>query len=154
RLEDRWTGSGEPGDRFLDPEHPNAADLDLFGRGSLFELLCTARTLTGENTLARWLLHPVPADVVRARQEAVRDLRDRLDLREDLAALGSTATVDLAGLIHWAESPRLLHSRSLRVLLFALSILAVATLIGWFAGLSDRLWFLACALLECLIAGA
>ena len=154
RLEDRWIGGGEPGDRFLDPEHPNAADLDLFGRGSLFELLCTARTHTGQDTLARWLLHPAAAEVVRARQEAVRDLRDRLDLREDLAALGSSASVDLAGLIHWAESPRLLHSRALRVLLLAWSILAVATLIGWFVGLSDRLWFFVVALIECLVAGA
>jgi hypothetical protein len=154
RVEDRWIGGGEPGDRFLDPEHPNAADLDLFGRGSLFELLCTARTHTGQETLARWLLHPAAAEVVRSRQEAVRNLRDRLDLREDIAALGSSATVDLAGLIQWAESPRLPHSRALRVLLFALSILAAVTLIGWFAGLSDRLWFLASAVLECLIAGA
>jgi hypothetical protein len=154
RVEDRWIGGGEPGDRFLDSEHPNAADLDLFGRGSLFELLCTARTHTGQDTLARWLLHPATAEVVRARQDAVRDLRDRLDLREDLAALGSSATVDLAGLIHWAQSPCLLHSRVLRVLLFALSILAAATLIGWFTGLSDRLWFLVVALLDCLIAGA
>src|SRR5262249_21967329 len=38
RLEDRWTGRGVPGDEFLDSAHPCAADLDLFGRGSLFEL--------------------------------------------------------------------------------------------------------------------
>jgi len=31
---------------------------DLFGRGSLFELLCTVRTRAGEKTLARWLLSP------------------------------------------------------------------------------------------------
>src|SRR5438874_1569608 len=36
RVEDRWAGTGEPGDRFLDPMHPYAADLDLFGKGSLF----------------------------------------------------------------------------------------------------------------------
>src|SRR5262249_37237620 len=48
RLEDRWMGTGQPGERFKDEHHPNAADLDLFGRASLFELLCTARTRTGE----------------------------------------------------------------------------------------------------------
>src|SRR5262245_37411758 len=39
RIEDRWPGSGEPGERFADDRHPYANDLDLFGRGSLFELL-------------------------------------------------------------------------------------------------------------------
>ena len=58
RLEGKWIGSGEAGDRYLDPAHPYAQDLDLFGKGSLFELLCTARTHIGEETLARWLLAP------------------------------------------------------------------------------------------------
>ena len=58
RLEGKWMGSGEPGDGYLDPDHPYAQDLDLFGKGSLFELLCTARTHIGEDTLARWLLVP------------------------------------------------------------------------------------------------
>src|SRR5258708_2520382 len=37
RLEERWIGQGEPGTRFLDETHPYAPDLDLFGKGSLFE---------------------------------------------------------------------------------------------------------------------
>ena len=38
RLEDRWAGTGESGERFRDPRHVYANDLDLFGRGSLFKL--------------------------------------------------------------------------------------------------------------------
>ena len=56
RVQDRWAGTGETGERFLDPAHPYARDLDIFGRASLFELLCTARTRAGEETLAAWLL--------------------------------------------------------------------------------------------------
>jgi hypothetical protein len=48
RIEDRWTGLGEGGERFDDPVHPYAEDLDLFGKGSLFELLSTARLRCGE----------------------------------------------------------------------------------------------------------
>src|SRR5439155_4694671 len=58
RIEDRWLGTGESGARFRDPNHPYAEDLDLFGQGSLFELLSTARTRVGEDTLAKWLLAP------------------------------------------------------------------------------------------------
>jgi hypothetical protein len=55
RLENRWQGGGENGERFADPHHPYASDLDLFGRASLFELLSTARTRGGEERLANWL---------------------------------------------------------------------------------------------------
>ena len=58
RIEDRWAGTGETGERFNDPHHVYAADLDLFGEGSLFQLLSTARTRMGEETLAQWLLAP------------------------------------------------------------------------------------------------
>jgi hypothetical protein len=54
RIEDRWAGTGQPGDRFNNPHHAYAGDLDLF----LFELLSTARTRMGEETLAGWLLSP------------------------------------------------------------------------------------------------
>ena len=43
RLDERWAGMGVSGDEFLDLDHPYAADLDIFGRGSLFERLCMAR---------------------------------------------------------------------------------------------------------------
>src|SRR5207302_6775368 len=88
RLEHRWKGRGQTGARFLDEHHPYAADLDLFGPGSLFELLCTARTRAGEDTLASWLLATADPDEVLVRQAAVAELRPQLDLREDLALLG------------------------------------------------------------------
>jgi hypothetical protein len=52
RIDDRWADTGQTGERFNDPRHVSAADLDLFGRGGLFELLSTARTRMGEETLA------------------------------------------------------------------------------------------------------
>jgi DNA mismatch repair ATPase MutS len=62
-----------------------AADLDLFGRGSLFELLSIARTRMGEETLAEWLLAPSAVDQICERHSAVRELSEQLDFREDLA---------------------------------------------------------------------
>ena len=68
RLGNKWMGTGETGDRFSDPSHPYARDLDIFGTGSLFELLCTARTRAGEETLASWLLIPALPEEVRLRR--------------------------------------------------------------------------------------
>ena len=105
RLDGQWAGTGESGQRYLDPAHPYAQDLDLFGRGSLFELLCSARTHVGEDTLARWLLSPAAPETVRARQQAVAELRERLDLREALAVVAEEARtgVDPVGLAAWGE---------------------------------------------------
>jgi len=85
RINGGWEGRGVAGERFVDPAHVYTGDLDIFGRGSLFELLCTARTLSGEDTLASMLSNPCDADTARRRQRAVMELSPRLDLREDLA---------------------------------------------------------------------
>ena len=103
RVEDRWAGHGVAGDSFREPEHLYADDLDLFGTGSLFELLCTARTSVGQETLARWLKAPAAPETVRLRQEAVRELAGRPDLREDLALAGAVVGGSLSrgALTHW-----------------------------------------------------
>lgn len=138
RLDDRWAGTGASGDRFSDPAHPYAQDLDLFGHGSLFELLSIARTDTGEETLARWLLTPAGIDVVRARQEAVTELRPKLDLREDLALLGEgvPSGESARGLSAWANEPYWNIAPWIRPGAIVISLLTIATLIVWFAGYS------------------
>jgi MutS-like protein len=138
RLDDRWAGAGATGERFSDHAHPYAEDLDLFGHGSLFELLSTARTHVGEETLAEWLLTPAGIEVVRARQEAVSELRPKLDLREDLALLGEgvPSGESARGLAVWANGPYWNISPSTRPTAIVISVLTLATLIGWFAGLS------------------
>src|SRR5690606_555448 len=89
RCNDRWAGKGVQATDYVNADHPYAGDLDLFGEGSLFELLCRARTRAGEQRLADWLtIHAdrlVESDLVRARQRTVMSLIDKLDLREALA---------------------------------------------------------------------
>ncbi|HEY8535091.1 MAG TPA: hypothetical protein VIL25_01535 [Vicinamibacterales bacterium] len=134
RLEDRWVGVGPTGERHLDASHPYAADLDLFGRGSLFQLICTARLQAGEATLARWLLGPAPIDVIRERQQAIAELRPLLDLRERLALTGEA----VSGLLHadtlaaWGTQPSLLEGRLPRITAALLAFANVATLTGGF----------------------
>jgi len=107
RLEDRWVGTGDAGDRFLEDDHLYAADLDLFGRGSLFELLSLARTRTGEETLAGWLKRPASPDTIRQRHAAIDELRGALDLRETLTLAGDEirSGVHRDELLAWASTP-------------------------------------------------
>ncbi len=140
RLEDRWAGSGEGGERFLNPLHPYARDLDLFGPASLFELLCTARTRAGEETLAAWLLAAAPVDEVLQRQDAVRDLRHRVAFREKLFSLGETVrlAVHPEALGAWGEREPVFPARATRIVTRALAMLWVLSLAAWAVwGLSD-----------------
>jgi len=144
RLDGRWAGTGEPGDRYLDPAHPYARDLDLFGRGSLFELISTARTHVGEDTLARWLLSPAAPATVRARQEAVEELRTRVDLREELAILAEEARtgVDPVALAAWGEAPALLAPGLAQAGTWALTALGLLGLTAFFTFEAGNLGFL------------
>jgi MutS domain V len=154
RLEHRWAGTGESGERFANPSHPYAADLDLFGRGSLFELLCTARTRAGEETLASWLQKPAPPDVVGARQTALTELRPRLDLREDLALLGTDvrAGLDPDALATWAAAAPVHTRAALRAAAAVLVIALLLTTGGWLTDLTGPLPVAAVLLLELLFA--
>jgi hypothetical protein len=133
RLADRWPGTGQSGERFDDAHHVYSSDLDLFGRGSLFELLSTARTRMGENTLAQWLLSPSTLEQIRSRHAAVTELRSQLDLAEELAVLGEDARVGVhpEALAHWAEAPNRMAPEWLRWAAPVLAASAVASVVVW-----------------------
>lgn len=141
RLEGKWQGTGETGAQYLDAQHPYAQDLDLFGKGSLFELLCSARTHIGEETLAGWLLHPATPETVRARQQAVDELRSRVDLREGLAVAAEEARtgVNPLSLAAWGEAPPLLEGNWVRVGAVALTLSGLLGLAAFFAFDLERL---------------
>lgn len=137
RLEDRWAGSGEAGSQFIDNSHAYADDLDLFGDGSLFQLLSTAQTTTGTETLSGWLLQPAEPEIIRHRQAAVADLATRPQLLEDLYTVGVEArdTVDSISLMKWATTPKQLNQRWLPTMLQILTLGMMLAVTGWSLGL-------------------
>lgn len=136
RIDDNWAGTGETGELFADKLHPYAEDLDLFGKGSLFELLSTARTRAGEAKLAAWLKSPADVAEIRARQSAVEELRLRLDLREDLALLGAEirAGVHTEEVEAWGNAAPVFSMKQIRVLAAFTAItglLTIAAVVVW-----------------------
>ncbi|MFL5262767.1 MAG: MutS-related protein, partial [Anaeromyxobacteraceae bacterium] len=142
-------GTGDAGERYAPEDHPYAQDLDLFGRGALFELLCAARTRPGADALAAMLLAPAAAGEVRARQAAVADLAPRLDLREDLAVAGEDvrSEVDAERLAAWGEAPRAMP-RWPAAPAALLGAASMAALVGWFAGVVPGVAFAALVLAD------
>lgn len=132
RLDDRWAGAGNDGERFRSNDHVYANDLDLFGKGSLFELISTTRTAAGDAVLADWLRAPSHRSDLTGRQQAIRELTPNLNLRESIALLGEDvrASIDDEALKLWGAAPPVVFPAFARILapIFALSSLATGSL--------------------------
>ncbi len=133
RLDGTWAGDGVTGERFLEQAHPCARDLDLFGRASVFELLCTARTHAGEETLAAWLLAPAAPDEIRARQAAATELSQVLDFREGLFILGEDVELGVRPeeLAAWGEAKAEFPSGMIRIVTPILAVAWVVSVAAW-----------------------
>ena len=133
RMDDRWSGTGPAGARFANHHHLYSGDIDIFGPGGLYQLLCAARTQMGEETLAGWLLAPASAAAIADRQACIRDLRDRFEFREEMSLCGSGLHIDLhpERLTRWAESPNRLDAAWIRWSAPLLAASALAGVIVW-----------------------
>ena len=133
RIDDDWAGIGPNGSRYADPDHLYSGDLDLFGDGSLFQLLSRARTRLGEDRIADRLRTAADSDVIVARQTAVASLREELDLREEIALLDADVhdAIDQNRLRDWAAATPQPFRGSTRVAVVVLSILVISALMGW-----------------------
>jgi len=94
-----------------------AHDLDLFGRASLFHLVCQAQTSWGIATLRDWLLSPAEGEILVHRQRAVAALAEQLELRQELSARGRLhGDTALPGeFVKWSETEQ--RSSTVRFLL-------------------------------------
>jgi hypothetical protein len=107
RIDGQYADYPSRGDRFRSDDHPYAADLDLFGEASLFQLLDSTHTRRGEDILARWLTASGSRGELLERQAAVRELAPREGVREELAVQGALIRAekpDPGPLVAWAAS--------------------------------------------------
>ena len=133
RIEDRWKGKRKRTLRIDVSNHLYANDLDIVGDGGLFELLCTARTHSGEDTLLEWLLSAASLQDIFARQVAITELREDLSFREYMATSGPLieSGADTSSLLRWAEDCSPAEQKLLPWLLALLAAAALTTIIVW-----------------------
>ncbi|MGE5815423.1 MAG: MutS-related protein [Acidobacteriota bacterium] len=130
--------------------HPFAGDLDVVGHASLMQLLGSVGTPDGIATLRSWLLAPAPSADIGARQTAISELADHLEVRQELLARALQATrgrggANEEGLEHffvWAEGRTWLISRPwllwiARLLSAFAVVLLLLQVVGW---IPEPLW--------------
>ncbi len=121
------------GKEFIDKHHNFIADLDIFGRRSIFQLLNRTSTYSGRTKLARWLTAPfLDNNEIVKRQEAIKNLSDKPEWCQHFIALGITNKEEAADkdvIQDWLNEPNYFSSTILKivsVLLPALTIIALA----------------------------
>lgn len=77
----------ENGEEFIDFHHPYAYDLDIFGQHSLFQNFNRTATFIGKKTLASQCLTLLSNEQIIRNQEAVKELSQKLNWRQDVLAL-------------------------------------------------------------------
>ncbi len=131
RMEDQWSGSGETGADFRQAGHLYCDDLNILGDGSLFQLLCVARSRMGQECLADWLLRQSFLPTVAERQAAVAELASKLDFRELLATAGEADRIaaDHRKLQSWAQATIDLNYRGWSPAAASLGLLAIVSFV-------------------------
>lgn len=84
------------GKEFLPAMHDYAADLDIFGRASLYQYINRTTSQQGHGLLADWLLAPAPVHLLLQRQEAAKELAPQYEWRQHLQAHGMREKITLS----------------------------------------------------------
>jgi ABC-type multidrug transport system fused ATPase/permease subunit len=107
RLNNKWIDYSDTGEEFIDGEHPYSTDLDIFGKGSLFQWVSSAHTFYGRKQLASDLLDsPKSIEQIKERQGAVNECASSSDFRLafEAASLECDMRESQDSLLKWAES--------------------------------------------------
>lgn len=137
------------GKAFQDVAHPYSIDLDIFGPYSFFQYCNRTATAVGRACLANYLSKPANKNEILLRQAAITELKEKLDWRQNLMAMGMSAEdemehVDL--LKNWLQDEAFVSNNSLYKIAIILmpfwvlsGIVATVLWIPWQLGI---LWLL------------
>lgn len=84
RVRREWSHLEQRAWSTVPASHPYATDLDVFGTASLVRLFPALSVAPGRTTLSSWLLAPGTPAELQLRQQAVAELKDRVDFRDEL----------------------------------------------------------------------
>ncbi len=130
----------DPGDAFVNHDHPYTHDLDLFGAGSLFQYVNRTSTIFGRERLADYFNNAFQySDQVLARQQAIRELSGNIEFRQHLQLIfigQDTSPGDRDALNGWLEGKDgMKWLRPVKIISFFLPVITISTIVLSAAGL-------------------
>ena len=121
------------GDEFTNEDHDYTYDLDIFGKGSIFQFINRTCTLRGKKLLAKWFSNPViNQDEIARRQEAVEELNEKLDFRQQFRTVGnlfSESPNNQKITVQWLTAPNAFAQKSLKVIAVLLPMTSIILIV-------------------------
>jgi len=127
------------GEDYINREHRYSYDLDLFGKGSLYQYLNRTVTLVGRDLLAKKLENTETSESdILSKQEAISELNEKIDWRHNLLATGYSCPVtnkDNKKIDYWIDKPvYFIKKIFFKLLVIVLPVITVSLLILVIAG--------------------
>lgn len=116
RVEHKWSSFSDIGEEFIDTGHKYTYDLDIFGKGSLFQWINSTVTYEGRQKLFELLSNPDKnISAIKERQEAIKELAKKVALRQKIEAEGIAVeepNKNPTELLNWAEDLNEMYLKS------------------------------------------
>lgn len=144
RAEGKWKDFEDDGKEYVKEDHPFSGDLDIFGRGSLFQYINCTTTFMGRNKLKDTLENPKYniGDILN-RQEAIEELGNNIKWRQRFQGEGfikenkDKEKRKIEGICEWCDERHDLYKKTIiksLINLFSLCIVSFIVLAFLFYG--------------------
>jgi hypothetical protein len=122
---------------YVDTSHPYSYDLDLFGKGSIYQMLCRVVTIGGAELLVSSLLKlTLVKNEINERQEIIRELSEAPEFLQEFRVAGSAGSEgakDRSMLAQWLEAGDLfINSLVARIAIVVMPALSLACIVWSF----------------------
>ena len=121
------------GSKYQNDNHPYSGDLDVFGNSSLFQSINRTTLSRSSDVLSDWLLFPADTQEIKDRNEAVKELSENIEWRQQVFISGySLQKTDssLNSLINWVKKSEKLSFKSWFIgfcyILSAITLISIA----------------------------
>lgn len=128
RINGDWVSFEDIGEEFIDHSHKYSRDLDIVGQKSIFQLINITNTFNGRKRLGKDLLNgEYSLEEITLRQEAIKELHEKLDLCEEMEYITGKHKKKLNSpekLVNYAEdSDVLIKSKGLKGFIYTLPLI-------------------------------
>jgi hypothetical protein len=128
----------DDGSQFEPASHDYANDLDLFGKSSVFQYLNRCHSDPGQSFLAQNLLQPISTEKILNRHEAVKELSNKVEWRQQLQAysiLNPVKEVTSAKASQWiSEEDAYFKGKGWKFFVNIYSLITLGTLVATILG--------------------
>lgn len=129
RLEDKWTEFKDTGEEEVDLEHLYTGNLDIFGKGSLFQLINCTKTFLGRKFLVNTLKGLRKTKDISEKQLGVKEIGEDLEFCAEVQTLGEInidKNNDPKELIDYAKSgSSFKYNKILKYIVYAFPVILI-----------------------------